>query len=113
MKSFFIISFFFVNSVFSQNNNVHWHDIIQKIKYFKKNKKEPFNGKVFGSKSGIMKYGVKTGIWENLKLTLPNPLDYMLMEKMKSGYFYQTTNSIKIYYFNNLEMVLLNFWIMV
>ena len=109
MKSFFIISFLFVvNSVFSQNNNVHWHDIIQKNKiFYKKNKKEPFNGKVFGSKSGIMKYGVKTGIWENFYKTNITESIGLYVDGKKNEiwrYFYQTGNlQSKIYYLNNLR----------
>ena len=71
LKSFFIILFLlFVNSVLSQENNVNWNDIIQKNKiFYKKNEATPFNGKVFGSKSGIMKYGIKSGIWKNFYKT--------------------------------------------
>ena len=71
MKSYFIISFLFVvNNVFSHENSVNWDDIIQKNKiFYEKNEWEPYNESVFGSKSGIVKYGVKSGVWENFYKT--------------------------------------------
>ena len=106
MKSFFIISFLFVvNNVFSQDNNVNWDDIIQKNKiFYKKNEKEPFNGRVFGSKSGIMKYGVKSGIWENFyKTNITESIGlYVDGKKMKFGGI-----SIKRAIFNQKYIILI------
>ena len=89
MKSFFIISFLFiVNNVFSHENSVNWDDIIQKNKiFYKKNEREPFNGKVFGSKSGIIKYSVKSGVWENFyKTNITESIGlYLDGKKMKFG----------------------------
>ena len=89
MKSFFIILFFFfVNSVLSQENSANWDDIIQKNKiFYKKNETKPFNGKVFGSKSGTMKYGIKSGIWENFyKTNITESIGlYVDGKKMKFG----------------------------
>ena len=49
---------------------MNWDDIIQKSKiFYKLNEREPFTGRVFGSKSGIIKYGVKSGVWENFYKT--------------------------------------------
>ena len=59
----------------------------------------------FGSKSGIIKYGVKLGIWENFyKTNITESIGFMLMKKMEFEYFYKTGNlQSKIYYFNNLK----------
>ena len=86
MESVFIISFLFVvSNVFSHENNVNWDDFIQKNKiFYKKNEREPFNVRVFGSKSGIVKYDVKSGVWENFyKMNITESIGLYLDGKKK------------------------------